>query len=209
MKLYWLPLSPNNYIVSAVADYLGIPLEKIYLDIAKGDSRTPEFLKLNPNGKMPTLVYGDFSLWESNAILMYLCSKKPGNSLWPADELTRIDISRWLFWQQAHWMRGCGQLLFERLVKKFFGQGDPNPEKEKEGEEAVKFNAAVLNQSLEGKNYLVNDQLTLADFAVAAPLPYAQPCRLPIEGFPNIAKWYERIASLEAWQKNLPKPPGM
>ncbi len=206
MKLYWLPLSPNNYVVTAVADYLGIPLEKIYVDIGKGESRTPEYLKLNPNGKMPTLVDGNYSLWESNAILMYLCSKKPGNTLWPGDELTRIDISRWLIWQQAHWARACGILLWERMVKKFFGQGEPDPAKEKEGEEMVKFNASVLNQSLEGKKYLVNDQLSLADFAVAAPLPYAQFCRMPIEGLPNLAHWYERIASLEAWQKNLPNP---
>ncbi|MCE9626169.1 MAG: glutathione S-transferase family protein [Deltaproteobacteria bacterium] len=208
MKLYWLPLSPNNYTVTAVADYLELPLEKIAVDVMKGEQKTPEFLKMNPNGKCPTLADGDFYLWESNAILMYLCGKKAGGTdLWPADERTRIDISRWLIWQQAHWMRGCGTLLWERLVKTFFGGGTPNPEKEKEGEEAVRFHAGVLNQVLEGKNYLVNNQLTIADFAVAAPLPMAKAARLPLEDFPNIARWYQQIASLEAWRKNLPNIP--
>lgn len=205
MKLYWLPLSPNNYTVAAVADYLGIPLEKIFLDPAKGETKSPEFLKLNPNGKCPTLVDGDFTLWESNAILMYLCSKKPGTELWPSNERARIDITRWLIWQQAHWMRGCGTLFWERIVKGLFGAGGPNPEKEKEGEDGVKFNGAVLNNSLEGKKFLVGDQLTIADFAVAAPLPLAKVARLPLEGFTNIERWYQQIAKLEAWQKNLPK----
>lgn len=206
MKLYWLPLSPNNYPVGAVADYLGIPLEKHVVDVPKGENKKPEFLKLNPNGKCPVLVDGDFSLWESNAILMYLCAKQPGGTdLYPADELARIDIARWLLWQQAHWMRSCTILLWERLVKNFFGGGAPVPEKEKEGEEAVKFFGAVLNQCLEGKKYLVGDRLTIADFAVAAPLPLAQAARLPLEGFPNISRWYQQIASLEAWKKNLPR----
>jgi glutathione S-transferase len=209
MKLYWLPLSPNNFPVSAVADYLGIPLERIPLDISKGENRTPEYLKLNPNGKTPTLTDGNFSLWESNAIMIYLASKKSGNDLWPTDELKRIDITRWMLWQQAHWQQACGTVLWEKLVKKILNQGDPDPSEIKKGEEGIKRFGAVLNQCLEGKSYLVNNRLSLADFSVAAPLPYAEFCQFPLEGLPHLKKWYGQIESLEAWQKNLPKPPSM
>ncbi|MCC7344044.1 MAG: glutathione S-transferase family protein [Deltaproteobacteria bacterium] len=206
MKLYWLPLSPNNFPISALADHLGIPLERQRLDPAKGETRSPEFLKLNPNGKCPVLVDGDYVLWESNSILIYLAGKKPDAGLWPADELARIDITRWLIWQQAHWMRGCGTLFWERLLKGLFGAGAPNPEKEKEGEDAVRFYGKVLDGCLEGKKFLTGDSLTIADFSVAAPLPLAAAARLPLDGFSNIERWYGQIAALEAWQKNIPKP---
>lgn len=206
MKIYWLPLSPNSYHVTAIADYLEIPLERVFVDPTKGETRAPEFLKLNPNGKCPVLVDGDFVLWESNAIAIYLADKKPAAGLWPSDERTRIDITRWLIWQQAHWMRGCATLFWERLVKGLFGGGAPNPEKEKEGEDLVKFFGAVLNNHLEGRKYLVGDKLSIADFSVAAPLPLAQAARLPLEGFPNLDRWYQQIAKLESWQNNLPKP---
>lgn len=207
MKLYWLPLSPNNFPVSALADHLGVALERIYLDPTKGETQRPEFLKINPNGKCPTLVDEDFVLWESNAIMQYLCSKKPEAGLWPADERSRIDISRWLLWQQAHWMNACGGLLWQKFIKKLFGQGDPDPAEVKKGEERVRQFGSVLDQSLEGKSYLVGNRLSIADFAVAAPLPFAEACGFPLDGLSNIPRWYRQIAQLEAWQKNLPKLP--
>jgi len=208
MKLYFTAPSPNSYVVAAVADYLQIPLEKVPVDLAKGEGQRPEYLKLNPNGKTPTLVDGDFVLWESNAILLYLAQKKKPE-LWPADERSGIDITRWLIWQQAHWLHACGTLLYEHLVKGILNQGPPDPAEVKKGEDSVKRFGAVLNQSLEGKKFLVGDRLSLADFAVASPLPYARLCRFPLEGLPNLHNWYERVNGLSAWQKNLPQAPGM
>jgi glutathione S-transferase len=208
MKLYYTAPSPNSYVVTAVAEYLQIPLEKIPVDLAKGEGQKPEYLKLNPNGKTPTLVDGDFVLWESNAILLYLANKKKPE-LWPADERSGIEITRWLIWQQTHWLNSCGILLWEYLVKRFFQPGDPDPAQIKKGEAEVRRFGAVLNQCLEGKKFLVGDRLSLADFAVSSPLPYAKLCRFPLDGLSNLHNWYERILGLQAWQKNLPQFPGM
>ena len=82
MKLYGFAGSPRTWKVRALAAHLGIPLEYENLDAAKGDNRTPKYLALNPTGRTPTLVEGDFVLWESDAIMQYLASKKP-NTLWP------------------------------------------------------------------------------------------------------------------------------
>ena len=75
----------------------------------------------------------------------------------------------------------------------------------KKGEEGVARYGAVLNQSLEGKQYLVGEQLTLADFSVASPLIYAEAANFALDEFPHLRNWYGRIAALEAWQKNLPQ----
>ena len=78
MKLYGrFPPSPNTWKVRAVAAHLGIPLEIEFVDLTKGASRTPEYLALNPTGRTPTLVDGDFVLWKSKAIMQYLASQKP------------------------------------------------------------------------------------------------------------------------------------
>jgi glutathione S-transferase len=117
MKLYGFPPSPDTWKVRAVAAHLEIPLDFEFVDLTKGQSHTPEYLALNPNGRTPTLVDGDLRLWESTAIMQYLASQKPG-SLWPDDARAHGDITRWQSWQLAHWSKdGCEPLLFERLVK--------------------------------------------------------------------------------------------
>ena len=101
MKLYGFPPSPNTWKVRAVAAQLGIKLELQLVDLSKGEQRTPSYLALNPTGRTPTLVDGDFKLWESTAIMQYLASRST-NSLWPNDARVRADIMRWQSWQLQH-----------------------------------------------------------------------------------------------------------
>ena len=99
MKLYGFPPSPNTWKVRAVAHHLGIPLEFSFVDLSKGEQRKPDYLAINPSGRTPTLVDGDFILPESNAIMQYLAGEKP-NSLWPDDARARADITRWQCWHR-------------------------------------------------------------------------------------------------------------
>jgi glutathione S-transferase len=100
--------------------------------------------------------------------------------------------------------RGAGTLIWENLIKKFFGNNDPDPNKIKEGLELFNVGAAVLNSHLEGRNYLVGNNPTLADFSVAVPLVYAVPGRLPLDPYPAVRQWYSRIEKIESWKKSLP-----
>ncbi|HUP96152.1 MAG TPA: glutathione S-transferase family protein [Burkholderiales bacterium] len=204
MKLYGFPPSPNTRKVQAVAAHLGIALEFEFVDITKGESRTPQFLAMNPGGRTPVLVDGEFRLWESNAIMQYLASLKK-NSLWPEDDRTRADIARWQFWQVAHWHEGCGGFLWENLVKKLLLGTATDPESLKRAEAAFHRDAPVLDAHLAKRQYLVNDTLTLADLAVASYLHYAAPAQLPLEAYMNIQAWYARIEVLPAWRETAPK----
>ena len=89
MKLYGFPPSPNTRKVQAVAAHLGIPMEFEFVDITKGRSHTPEFLKMNPTGRTPVFTHGDFTLWESNAILRYLAARHGGVRWWPDEPQLR------------------------------------------------------------------------------------------------------------------------
>src|SRR5262249_20745119 len=177
MKLHGFPPSPNTWKVRAVAAQLGIPLELQFVDLTK--PRTADYLALNPAGRTPTLVDGDFKLSESNAIIQYLASQKP-NSLWPNDARARAEITRWQCWQLAHWgAEACQPLIVNRLVKKLLNLGPPDEAAVAKGTEAFHKEAKVLDAHLAKQPYLVGTELTLADFAAAAPLFYAQQGGLP------------------------------
>lgn len=112
-----------------------------------GAQRKPDYLRINPNGLTPTLVDGDFVLWESNAIMQYLAAQKPGNDLWPEDDEKRADITRWQCWDLAHWAPACATQLYEKIVKEVLGLGEPDMKEVKKGEEKFHCFAAVLDGS--------------------------------------------------------------
>jgi glutathione S-transferase len=207
MKLYGFPLSPNTWKVRALAAYLGVPLELEFVDLTKGEQHTPAYLALNPSGRTPTLVDGDVTLWESNAILQYIASKT-ANTLWPNDAAKRADIARWQFWQLAHWgAEACQPLTFQRLVKKIFNRGPPDEAAVAKAIEAFNKEAAMLDAHLARQKYLAGDTLTIADFAVAAALIYAEQADMPLAAYANLRAWRERIMALPCWRETAPEFP--
>jgi glutathione S-transferase len=207
MKLYYHPNSHNCVDVLATANQLGVALDLEVVDLTRGAQKNPAYLKINPNGRVPALVDGDFILSESNAIMQYLASKKPGHTLWPEDLQTRADITRWQFWQASQWNRGAGMLVWENLIKRLFNLGAPDPAKIKEGTELFHASAAMLDGHLKDRQFIVGKNTTLADFSIATMLIYAGPGKYPLEDYPNIRSWYTRIAALDAWKKALPAMP--
>ena len=209
MKLYGFSPSPNTWKVRAVAAHLGIPLEFEFVDLTKGRSHTPDYLALNPTGRTPTLVDGDFKLWESTAIMQYIASRKP-NSLWPDDARARADIMRWQSWQLAHWSKeGCEPLLFQRLVKKLLNLGPPDEAVVAKGIEAFNKEAKVLDAHLARQPYLVGKDITLADFAVAAPLFHAKAADLPVGPYARVQEWFGRVSALPCWRATAPQAPAV
>jgi glutathione S-transferase len=204
MKLHGFPPSPNTWKVRAVAAHLGIPFEFELVDLTKGQQRTPEHLARNPTGRTPVLIDGDFVLWESNAIMQYLASGT-ANTLWPNDARTRADIMRWQSWQLAHWSKeACEPLIFERLVKSVLRLGPPDAAIVAKGTEAFNREARVLDAHLATHSHLVGISVTLADFAVAAPLVYIKEAELPVGGYPHLQEWFARISALPAWRDTAP-----
>ena len=207
MKLYGFPPSPNTWKVRAVAAHLRIPLELEFVDLVKGASHTPDYLALNPTGRAPTLVDGDFKLWESTAIMQYLASRS-ANSLWPDDSRIRADIMRWQSWDLVHWgHEACDPLLFERLVKKFVNLGPPDAAAVENALACFNKEAAVLDAHLAKQPYLVGQNVTLADFSVAAPLFHAVAADMPLAPYRNVQAWFGRVAALPCWQETAPQLP--
>jgi glutathione S-transferase len=202
--LYGFPYSHNTRKVLATAAALAIPIDLKIVDIVAKKSFEPAYLALNPTGLTPTLVDGDFVLWESNAIAQYLASHVSGNALWPEDRRRQADISRWQCWQLMHWGIGLDILLFERMVKRLEGLGGPDPAELARGESLFHATARVLDAHLEGRQTVVGDAITLADYTLGANLHYQPVCPFPLAPYPNIRRWKAHIDSDPAWNATAP-----
>ena len=202
MKLFYAEtINPRK--ACAVARYLNVPIDYVHVDLGKGENRTPEYLAVNPNGKVPAFEDGDVRLWEANAIMCHL-AQAAGSDLWPSDA-RQIEVIRWLSWNAEHFTRHAGSLYFQNIIKPALGFGAPDEVAVKEATGFVRRFGAVLNDHLRGRKYLVGDALTVADFAVAATLPYAAKAKIPVEEFPEIMRWHARLNELPAWREPFPK----
>ena len=198
MKLYTNLFSPNARKVHAVAMELGIDLDTHTVDLRAGEQRTPEYLALNPNGKVPTLVDGDTVLWESNAILCYLASKSD-NELWPKSN-KRYHILRWMFWDANHMNRASLKLFGQ----KFFSRGNPDMAIIESANKQFRRHAEVLDGALEDKAYVTGDTATLADFVIGMNFAYEKVIDLPTDGLRNVAAWWSRLSERESVKEMIP-----
>jgi glutathione S-transferase len=165
---------------------------------------TPEYIAMNPNKKMPVLEDDGYALWQSNAILFLLASKKPARGLWPSDVKDQADVLRWLAWESAHWdAESCGMVGYEKVSKAVLGLGPAEPALIARGEENFARFAAVLNESLKSRRWLTGDSVTIADFSIGAWIPAAERLALPVAKYPEIGRWYEGLASLPAWRSSV------
>ena len=186
MKLYGFPPSPNTWKVRAVAAHLGLTFELEFVDLTKGQSHTPAYLALNPTGRTPVLVDGDFKLWESTAIMQYLASQTP-NRLWP-DDRPRPRRHHALAKLAA---RALGQGGLRAADLRAAGQEVPELGRARrrgpgQGHRGFNREARVLDAHLGKQPYLVGQEPTLADFSVAAPLFYAKEAELPLAPYAHV-----------------------
>ncbi len=203
MRLYYHPFSSNSRRVLLTAHHLRLNLELVAVDLLGGEHKTPEYLRLNPNGKVPVLVDGEFPLWESHAIMQYLAEKSGEQDIYPQELSARADVNRWLFWSAYHFAPAAGLIIRERVSKRLVaGLGAPDPAEIARGEALFPQVAIVLDRHLAGKHWIAQDRLTLADFALAAPLMHTLAAQLPIREFENLQAWFARVQSLDAWAQS-------
>jgi len=199
MNFYTVNGSPNCRKVHAVINHLGLDVNIIELDMLAGDLEKPEYVALNPNGMVPALEDGELKLWESNAITQYLASTAPDNALYPDDPAIRADIHRWQNWEECHFNRACGNYLFENVLKTIFKMGEPDPAVLKEAEQNFKRFAKILEDQLEGRDFILGKDITIADFSVGSMLIYADAAGIPLASFKNISNWKDRMEAISSW----------
>jgi glutathione S-transferase len=194
-RLYdYLP-SGNGYKVRLVLRQLGLDYELIELDIKNGATRTPDFLAMNPNGRIPLLeVPGQGYLPESHAIIWFLAE---GSRLVPDSAFERAQMWQWMCFEQYNLEPNIGTVRFwvSSLGKTRAELGEKLVEKKKNGYAALD----VLEEGLRGREYLVGDRYSLADISLYAYTHVAQEGGFDLAPYPRVRGWCDRVASQPAW----------
>mgnify|MGYP003728413321 CR=1 FL=1 len=193
--------TPNGQKIHIMLEECGLAYTEHFLSLDKGDQFEPAFLKINPNGELPALVDDDLVLWESNAILVYACEKLANKAAYPDDPKIRADIHRWHLWESSKWFGACYVYLVENVVKPILDDKADPAVLEAAGPNFHKL-AGILEDRLEGRQWLSSDDVTIADIAVAAPMHLHVFQKLPLENYPNLRGWMERIEALPCWKKS-------
>ena len=181
---------------------MGIEYEEVMVDLSRGDQFKPEFLKLNPNGKIPCIVDGDFVLWESMAINNYLATKYKTDLLGDSPEEKAL-VDQWSYWSileiQHH--------LYTIAFQKFRATEDQKDEKalDKAMEELPKT-LKILDDQLEGKEYILGDRFTLADINVASCVLAANFAQYDYSPFKNVTRWINKLNDRPSFEQ-IPFPP--
>lgn len=199
MQLHDFPFSPNCRKVRAVAYELGIALEMRPVNLLEGQARAPAFLALNPNGRVPVLVDGDFVLWESTAIVRYLAA---GSALIPGERRAQADCDRWTAWQLSHLGPALRTVAFERIVKPWIGRGAPDQALIDAGATEFAALTAILDGALAGRDHVAGP-LTVADFALAAHYSLAAAAGLEVAPHRRVEAWLARMLERASMRRAL------
>ncbi len=186
MTIYGDSISGNCLKVKFVADRLGMPYDWVETSVLKGESRTPEFLEMNPAGQVPVVLFADNGpLAQSNAIMLHLAQN---TDLIPEDAFDRALMFQWLFWEQYSHETAIAVLRFHKFyLKKNDDQIDPAlPTK------CAKV-LALMNSHLEGRKYFVGSKLSLADIALVAYTRFSHQAGIELKQYPDVRAWVRRI----------------
>jgi glutathione S-transferase len=189
--LYSMQRSGNSFKVRLALARLGIPYKLVEIDILKGESRTPEFLAKNPNGRVPLLeVAPNRHLAESNAILWYIAG---GSTLAPEDRIGRAEALQWMFFEQHSLEPNIGAAYFWLSLIK--GGRDLQSHALEDWLENGESSLGVMEMHLSKYPYFVANRFTIADIALYAFTHLAEQCDFDLGRFPATRDWLDRIAA--------------
>lgn len=175
---------------------MGISYETMPLDFTKGEHKSPEYLQLNPNGKVPTIMDDGFVLWESLAINYYLIEKYNGVELVGNLATDHAEVNKWNIWSITH----LSESFFPLVMQKYFNTPDSEATKDAKEKELPRY-LAVLENHLSGKEYMALDKFTLADITAMSVANMAVFVGYDLSAYSNITSWMERLSQRPAYQR--------
>jgi glutathione S-transferase len=195
IRLHTFHLSTNGRKVHMALEEAKAAYEIVAVNLMKGEQKNPDYLKLNPNGKVPTFVDDGLVMWESIAILLYLAEKFPAANLLPAAAADRARAFQWLVWQPTTF-GAPASLLFRQM--RFTPEGQRDQKVIDQARAEVTKNVEILAGGLQGRDYLAGT-FSVADMAL---MPYLYVlAELGIAQSPTVDAYYKRLAARPSWQK--------
>jgi glutathione S-transferase len=190
-------MSPNTRRALLMLEECGAPYELVAVDLMSAEHRAPPYLALNPTGRVPTLVDGEFTLWESNAILEYLASTHPEARLAGQSPKEIGEVARWMFMNAAHLSPNVAR-IFAHTIR--LPPEKRIPQIVDDARAEVDRSLAAIEGRLDGREYLA-DRFTIAEVSIAPTLANAAMLSIDLARFPRTSAWLGRIAARPAWKK--------
>ena len=203
LKLYCFAQSGNAYKVALFLQLGELKWSPIFVDFFKGETRSDKFRKMNPMGEVPVLVDNNKYLSQSGSILNYLT--KTTGLFEPDSEDINLEVNRWLLWDNY---KLTPNLATGRFMSLFL------PEEKRDKSvinfllERAKAALKVLDQHLDGREFVVGEKLSIADFSIAGYIFFTDEFNFDISKFPNVTRWRDRLKNLEKWKHPYELMPG-
>ena len=197
MRFYYAPMSSATRVHWALEE-LGIPYEKVKIDLSAGEQKKPEYLALNPNGKVPMLVVDGTPVFESLAILLWLGETHGvDKGLFPkAGTAERAEALKWMCWTSVSVHDALSRFL--RNQSERFPAEERNPKAAESARKELEGQLAILDQHLAGKEYVVGSRFSLVDGSMAAFMPFLARLGIDLGPFPRIQAWVARCTARPA-----------
>ena len=203
LKIIGRDASSNVLKVLWTCGELDLPFERENLGGPFGGNATPEYRALNPNGRVPTIVDGDFVLWESNSCSRYLAAKHGYGTMYPEDPQVRGNGERWMDWQLT--------TMSPTLVPVFWGMVRTAPEDRdmtaiEKARKELSANIAIGDRYLEMSEYISGDHFNVTDIplGIAAYRWFAM--EIEREDYPNFKRWYDLLSKRKPFQEHIMNP---
>jgi glutathione S-transferase len=197
VRLYWF-WSFNPQKVRFALHELGVAHDLVAVDLLRGQQRHPDFVRLNPNARLPVLEDGDVVLWESNAIAAYLGERE--GRLWPRDAAAKADALRWLFFEARHLSEPIGAIWFHDTVAPLAGIPQDAAGRERAAAE-LPSPLAVVEAQLARQPYLGGESLSLVDCCYGPVLDALSLSSFELAPYPSTLAWLTRLRERPAWRK--------
>lgn len=200
-RLYCFAQSGNAYKAALMLNLCGADWEPRFVDFFKGEQRTPEYRAINAMGEVPVLEHGERRLSQSGVILDYLAGRF-GKFRW-ADEDERLEILRWLFWDNHKLTSYIATL---RFLTQFVQSGETTVIDFLRGR--MKAALTILDGHLDGRRFAVAERPTIADISMCGYLFWPDEFGVSWDDYPHIGAWLERIRALPGWGHPYELMPG-
>lgn len=201
MTFYYSPMSTAS-VTALVLEELELPCERVKLDLRAGDTRKPEFLQLNPNGKVPVFVHDGTALWESTAITMYLGETfGVQKNLYPAPGPKRGEAMKWIAWSGVTLVDAVYQ--WTRNTMSWTPADHHNEKAGEAGRLAMLDCLRIVNEALKGKNFFLGSDYSLVDTHVCSLMDWLGHMKVDFSPYPELQAWLKRCQARPAYQRQL------
>lgn len=190
MKIYYHPLSFPALSPIFAAEAAGMDYEKVLIDLHTQEQKTPEYLAINPYGRVPALSDGDFNMAESEAMMRYI-ARKADSDLYPSDLQAQAKVDQWMDFVNHHVRAPISRVQFNRVIVKLM-DAEADESSVQTGLHFLAINLPVVEATLTDQDYLCGGAMTLADIALVAALEPAEMCGFDLSPYPALKAWREK-----------------